>query len=163
VRSLRAGAENGVLRGPPPLEPFGLVLHHDGSWSHEGQPILNRKLRERFDRAVRYLAEESKYVVQIGHFRGEVEVEEAGFFVRSFDPDSGCIGLSDGSEELLEVASLRVSARDGALTCRVKRDLCDAGLLARFHHAAHAELMNAVDENGESLRVAGGAKRLPPL
>ena len=26
--------------GAPPLRPFGLVLHHDGRWSHEGQPIL---------------------------------------------------------------------------------------------------------------------------
>ena len=41
--------------GPPPLRPFGLVLHHDGSWTHEGVPLLNRRLRAAFDRAVRYL------------------------------------------------------------------------------------------------------------
>ena len=27
--------------GPPPLRPFGLVLHHDGRWTHEGIPIQN--------------------------------------------------------------------------------------------------------------------------
>ena len=31
--------------GPPPLRPFGLVLHHDGRFTHEGEPILNRRLR----------------------------------------------------------------------------------------------------------------------
>ena len=45
--------------GPPPLAPFGLVLHHSGSFTHEGHPIANRKLRERLDRAVRFLPVET--------------------------------------------------------------------------------------------------------
>jgi len=149
--------------GPPPLVPFGLVLHHDGSWSHEGGPIGNRKLRQRFDRAVRYLPDERKYVVQIGRFRGEIEVEEAGFFVRLFDPASGEIELSDRTHERLDVGSLHVSRRDGALLCSVKRDLLPDGLSARFHHAAHAELLNAVDDDGASLCVAGARVPLPDL
>ena len=72
--------------GPPPLAPFGLVLRHDGSWMHEGEPFLNRKLRALFDRSVRYVPEEGKFVVQVNQFRGEIEVEEAGFFIRVFDP-----------------------------------------------------------------------------
>ncbi len=155
--------EPGPRRGPPPLVPFGLVLHHDGSWTHEGAPILNRRLRERFDRGVRYLPDEAKYVVQIGHFRGEIEVEEAGFFVRSFDPETGRVGLSDGSEEILDVDSLRVSEQDGALLCQVKRDLVGDGLLARFHHAAHAELLNAVAGDGGSLCIGGVSRPLPAL
>ena len=58
--------------GPPPLEPFGLVLHHDGRFTHEGQPIGNRRLREHFERNVEYLAPEHKYIVRLQHFRGEV-------------------------------------------------------------------------------------------
>lgn len=149
--------------GPPPLRPFGLVLHHDGRWTHEGQPLHNRKLRERFDRAVRYLPGEDKYVVQIGRFRGEIEVEEAAFFVRLFDPETGEILLSDRSSECLDVSSLRVSPRDGALLCRVKRDGVEGGLLARFHHAAHAELLNALGDDGVSLCVGGGVEPLPDL
>jgi hypothetical protein len=72
--------------GPPPLRPFGLVLHHDGRWSHEGVPIRNRRLRAAFDRSVRYLPDASVFVVQLGRFRGQIEVEEAAFFVRAFDP-----------------------------------------------------------------------------
>ena len=117
--------------GPPPLRPFGLVLHHDGSWTHEGVPIRNARLRAAFDRSVRYLPEAAAFVVQLWRFRGVIEVEEAGFFVRSFDPDTGLISLSDRSQELLAPASLRVSARDGAFLCLVKRDLIPSGLLAR--------------------------------
>jgi lipoate-protein ligase B len=147
----------------PPLEPFGLVLHHDGSWSHDGQPITNPKLRARFDRAVRFLPEEGKYVVQISRFRGQIEIEEAGFFVRSFDEKTGVISLSDGSQECLDVASLRISQIDGALLCIVKCDLVPAGLTARFRHSSHADLMNAIDDAGEALRVGGRRLSLPEL
>ena len=151
------------MKGPPPLEPFGLVLHHDGTWTHEGQPVLNRKLRERFDRSVRYLPDAGKYVVQIGRFRGEIELEEAGFFVRLFDPETGEILLSDFTTETLEVGTLGLSARDGALLCRVKCALCEGGLLARFSHRAQAEFMNAVDDTGKGIEVAGEVVALPVL
>ncbi len=147
----------------PPLEPFGLVLHHDGRWSHDGQPVTNSKLRARFDRAVRFLPEEGKYVVQIARFRGQIEIEEAGFFVRSFDEETGVISLSDGSQESLDVASLRISQIDGALLCTVKCDLVPAGLTARFRHSSHADLMNAIDDDGEALRVGDRRLSLPEL
>jgi len=146
-------------RGPPPLRPFGLVLHHDGSWTHEGQPIRHVKLREHFDRSVAFLPEEGdagKYVVTLRHFRGEVEVEEAGFFVRSYDPDTGRLALSDRSAEPLDPATLATSPIDGALLCRVKRELAPGGLLARFGHAAQAELLHAVEERGGDLRLRVG-------
>jgi len=154
-----------VAPGPPPLRPFGLVLHHDGRWSHEGVPLLNRKLRAAFDKAVRFLPDEGKYVVQLGRFRGEIELEEAGFFVRSFDAESGELWLSDGSRERLDPASLRLSPRDGALLCTVKRSLVADGLPARFDHSAHAELLLGIEERegGLQLRVGGRWLPVPPL
>ncbi|MBW2289311.1 MAG: DUF1285 domain-containing protein [Deltaproteobacteria bacterium] len=151
--------------GPPPLVPFGLVLHHDGHWTHEGQPVRNRRLRALFDKSVRYLTDERKYVVQVQHYRGEIEVEEAGFFVREFDPESGEVALSDGEREVLDISSLRPSARDGALLCRVKFELAAGGLPARFSHAAQAEFMNAVEAGGDraAVRIAGRLRPLPPL
>jgi hypothetical protein len=155
-----------VKPGPPPLRPFGLVLHHDGRWSHEGQPIRNRKLREHFDRSVDYLPDERKYVVRLGHFRGEIEIEEAGFFVREVDLESGEVRLSDGSRAPLDVASLHASGIDGALLCRVKHELEPAGLLARFTHAAQAELLGALGEDDDgrpTLTLAGSELPLPEL
>jgi hypothetical protein len=150
---------------PPPLAPFGLVLHHDGRWTHEGQPILHRGIREHFDRSVQYLADERKFVVALRHFRGEIVVEEAAFFVRAIDLASGQLTLSDGTREPLEVASLHPSPRDGALLCRVKRPLAPEGLLARFGHGAQAELLAAVEpsSDGHVLVIAGRRERLPGL
>jgi hypothetical protein len=158
-----SGAVSDGGGGPPPLRPFGLVLLRDGRWSHEGRPILNRKLRERFDRSVVYLPEEDAYVVRIGRFRGLIDVEEAGFFVRSIDPSSGEITLSDGSVEHLDVATLVASPIDGALLCRVKRDLVPEGLPARFFHSAQAELLGAVEEQEgrPGVRIGGRLQPLP--
>jgi len=163
-------SRGGAPSKPPELRPFGLVLHHDGSWTHEGQPIEHRRLREAFDRGVRYLPgegadREGVFVVTLGRFRGQIEVEEAAFFVRSFDPQTGSIALSDGAIEPLDVESLRTSPRDAALLCRVKRDLAAAGLLARFSRGAQAELLAAVEDAGEGpvVRVAGVRHHLPEL
>jgi hypothetical protein len=153
------------MQGAPPLRPFGLVLHRDGSWTHEGIPIRHARLRAAFDRSVRYLADEGRYVVQLGRFRGEIVIEEAGFFVRELQPEQGSIRLSDGTRERLEVASLRTSSHDGAFLCTVKRELCPQGLPARFTPASQAELLGAVEEDagGALLRLAGRLHRLPPL
>lgn len=153
------------MPGPLPLRPFGLVLHHDGRWSHDGQPIRNRRLREHFDRSVRFLPDEAKYVVTLSHFRGEIEVEEAGFFVRAVDAEGGTVSLSDGTEEPLDAGSLRLSPRDGALLCTVKLALAPSGLAARFTHSAQAELLQLALEtpDGPALRLAGTLRPLPDL
>jgi hypothetical protein len=141
------------------------VLHHDGSWTHEGHPIKHAKLRAHFDRSVVYLPEERKYVVTLRHFRGEILVEEAGFFVRAFEPESARITLSDHSEEVLDPATLSVSPRDGALLCRVKRSLVQEGLPTRFTNTAQADLLHAVDAapSGMRLRVGEEWRALPEL
>jgi hypothetical protein len=152
--------------GPPPLRSIGLILHRDGSLRHEGESIRNARLRGALERGVRYLPAEGKYVVTIGHFRGQLDVEECGFFVRSVDLSSGRIALSDGTEERLDPASLRVSALDAnALLCTVKRDLLPHGLPARFLHSAQAELLLGVEDTGAgvALRIAGVLRGLPDL
>lgn len=150
--------------GAPPLRPFGLVLHRDGHFTHEGLPIRNARLRALFERSVRYLPAEAAYVVQVARFRGLLAVEEAGFFVRAVDLARGTVALSDRSEELLDPASLRPSHLDpDALLCTVKRTLVPAGLPARFERGAQAELLLAVEETdaGPALRLAGAVHPLP--
>lgn len=151
-------------RAAPPLRAFGLVLHHDGRWSHQGRPIAHRRLREHFDRSVRYLPEERCSVVTLRQFRALVEVEEASFFVRELDLGSGEIRLSDGSREILDPSSLQPSPIDGALLCRVKRTLLPEGVVARFDPGVQAELLLAVEEEMGSfvLPIAGRRAALPP-
>jgi len=151
---------------PPPLRPFGLVLHHDGRWSHEGQPILNRKLREHFDRSVEYVPDEDKYIVRLKHFRAQIVVEEAAFFVREVDAPAGGVLLSDGTRSALDLTELRTSPIDDAMLGRVKTELASEGLLARFTHAAQAELLDAVvvdDDERPGVEWAGRFGLLPEL
>jgi len=139
------------------------VLHRDGRWTHEGQPVSNRRLRAAFDRAVRYLPADDKFVVQLGHFRGQIGIEEAAFFVRSVDLATGAIALSDGSVEVLDPGGLEPSPHDGAWLCRVKHDLAADGLLARFTQAAWAQLLEGLEETAEgpALRLGGRLHRAP--
>ena len=150
--------------GPPPLRPFGLVLHRDGRFRHEGAPILHPRLRALFERSVRYLPDEDEYVVQVGRFRGQIEIEEAGFFVRAIDPASGTIALSDGTEERLDPATLRPSALDAdAILCTVKCAETPRGVPARFERGSQAELLLAVEATptGYAVRLAGALLALP--
>ena len=152
--------------GPPPLRSLGLVLHRDGRFTHEGHPIANRRLLAAFERGVRFLPAEGKYVVQVGHFRGQLDVEEAGFFVRSIDLASGEIALSDGSRDRIDPTSLRASALDAdALLCTVQRSQVAHGLPARFTQGAQADLLLGVEasEHGLALRIAGERVALPEL
>jgi hypothetical protein len=147
--------------GPPPLRSLGLVLHRDGRFLHEGAPVTNARLRAAFDRGVRWLPAEGKYVVTLGHFRGQLDVEEVGFFVRSIDLASGAIALSDRTSEPLDVASLRASALDtDVLLCTVKRVLAPWGLPARFERGAQAELLAAVEEQDGRLSLVLGGRRV---
>jgi hypothetical protein len=120
-------------------------------------------MREHFDRSVRYLPDEGKFVVVLRHFRGQIEVEEAGFFVRACATASGEIELSDETTERLDCASLRNSPLDGAWLCTVKRDLVPEGLPARFQPAAQAQLLEAVAERDgrPGVMLAGGFHALP--
>jgi hypothetical protein len=162
VSDSTASAVPGVgSTGPPPLRPFGLMLHHDGRFTHEGERILNRKLREHFGRSVEYLPEEGKYIVRLGYFRGEVEIEEAGFFVRSVELETGDITLSDRSREPLDVSSLTESSIDGALLCRVKGELVPGGLVARFMHGPQAELLQSVEPDGDGFVLLIAGQRRP--
>lgn len=151
--------------GPPPLRSLGLVLHRDGRFLHEGGAVTNRRLLAAFERGVRWLPAEGKYVVTLGHFRGQVDVEETGFFVHSVDLDAGTLVLSDGTQDRLDPASLRASALDpDVVLCTVKRDLTPFGVAARFQRSAQAELLGAVEEQGGALllRVAGATHVVPP-
>lgn len=160
---LATDIRNSAVR--PPLRPFGLRLHHDGCWSHEGQPILNRRLREKFDSSVSYLPKEQKYVVRLGRFMGEIEVEQSGFFVRDVNLSTAQVMLAGGAWDVLRPGTFETSPIDGALLCRVKYEVEPAGLLARFSHAAQAELFGAVEERGEGfvLELAGRQVPLPRL
>ena len=88
-----------------------------------------------------------------------------GFTFCAFDPDTGSLSLSDGSHEALATETLETSHHDGALLCRVKAELRDGGLMARFGHSAQAALLDVAEETdqGPALRIGGILHLLPPF
>jgi hypothetical protein len=141
------------MSAPPPLRHTGLLLHADGHFTHEGQPIRHPRLRALLERSVRHLSPEDVFVVQVGRFRGQIDVEDAPFFVRAYDPGSGAIELSDTSVEPLRVDTLEEDA-GGILYCEVKD-----GFTARFTHAAQAHLLAAIElRDGNAFLSIGGTR-----
>jgi hypothetical protein len=119
--------------------------------------VRNVRLQRAFRRGVRYLEAEGVWVVQIGRFRGAIEVEDTALFVDLYEMESGTLLLNDGSREPLLPETLEAD-RDAVLYCTVR------GFRARFTHAAQAELLAHVEEGrgeGPCLRIAGRSVALP--
>lgn len=119
--------------------------------------MRNVRLQRAFRRGVRFLADEGVWVVQIGRFRGAIEVEDTGLFVDMYESESGTLLLNDGAREPLRVETLEAAA-DAVLYCNVR------GLRARFTHAAQAELLAHVEESGGGapcLRIGARCVALP--
>ncbi len=106
-----------------------------------------------FRAGVSWAEAERTFVVQVGPFRGWLDVEDTAFFVDGYDAATGEILLSDRTREPLDTESLAADP-DDALRCRVKTRFA-----ARFTHAAQAELLAAVELDGDSVLVRAGAER----
>ncbi|MFI5314469.1 MAG: hypothetical protein ACHQ6T_02110 [Myxococcota bacterium] len=102
---------------------------------------------------VRYAEAERTFVVQLGPFRGWLDVEDTAFFVDAYDAETGELELSDRTREPLDAATLSADD-DDALRCTVK-----GRFAARFTRAAQAELLAAVELEGDAVRVRAGAER----
>ena len=141
-----------TLRDSTARSTFG--THHRAVFTPRGRTLYTPST------TVEYLPDEDKYIVRLKHFRGQVEVEEAGFFVRSIDLETGEITLSNGSRERLDVSTLSSSPIDGALLCRIMQDSVSGGLLARFTHAVQAEFLQGVEVEGDRCVVSIGGERV---
>ena len=125
---------------------------------HEGQRVTHPGLYRAFLRGVRFAAEEGVFVVQLGHFRGQIEVEDTPWWVILYDAERGEIELTDRTREPLAVETLECDP-DGALRCTVK-----SRFSARFTRAGQAELLHAVEESADGWVLRAGTSRLllPP-
>ncbi len=125
---------------------------------HEGAPVTHPGLYRAFLRGVRFLDDPGVFVVQIGHFRGQIEVEDIPWWVVGYDPERGEIELTDRSREPLQAETL-VADPDGVLRCTVKQRFA-----ARFTRAGQATLAAALEEtpDGWALRAGAAHLAIPP-
>ena len=129
------------------------------SFWHEGVQLTHPRLYRAFLRGVEYAPAEGVFVVRLGQFRGQIEVEDTAWWVTAYDPERGSIQLTDRSEETLRPETLSIDP-DDALRCVVKRRFS-----ARFTHAAQAQLLDCMDVRGDAVvvRVRDGWQRAPGL
>lgn len=138
----------------------GIRRDAEGRWFHDGAPVENEAVARAFDAWIDRNDEDGRYVLENSVNWAYIELEGAPFFVRSADPgpDGVTLLLSDGTEEQLDLETVRQDAA-GNLYCTVK-----AGrLAARFTRKATLQLepLVAEDEAGVLLRVGGKAVHPP--
>ena len=103
---------------------------------------------------MRWADAERTFVVELGRFRGWLDVEDTAFFVTAYDGGTGEIELSDRTRERLAVATLCADA-DDVLRCTVK-----ARFAARFTRGAQAHLLDAIERDCDGFVVRAGCARL---
>ncbi len=139
------------------------MLRRDGRFWHEGIEVTHPGLHRAFLRGVRWSADEDTFIVQLGRYRGWLDVEDTAFWVTAYDQPSGEIELSDQSRERLCVETLTVDP-DEALRCTIK-----GRFPARFTRAAQAHLLDSLDLRAEAepgavyVRVGRERVRAPGL
>jgi hypothetical protein len=116
--------------------------------------ITHPRLHEAFLAGVRWAEAEAIFVVQLGRFRGWLDVEDTAFFVTAYDAGTGELELSDRTRERLAAETLAIDA-DDVLRCTVK-----GRFAARFTRAAQAHLLDAVEPDAAGLVVRAGGERL---
>ena len=142
-------------RPPPPGQSreSTIVLDAAGRFWHEGEPVEHRGMREAFAAWVMRHPDDGRYVLCNGYDWSYFRVEDVAFFVRGLRSEGGALvlSLSDGTEEELAPATLRVGAA-GALYCSIKQGTFEA----KFTPTAQTGLLPHVVESasGEpALRV----------
>jgi len=130
------------------------VLRRDGSFWHEGVRVTHARLHQAFLAGVRWAENERTFVVQLGRYRGWLEVEDTAFFVTAYDATTGEVELSDRTRERLDAATLVVDA-DEVMRCTVK-----GRFAARFTRGAQAHLLDALEFEGERIVLRSGETRL---
>lgn len=138
------------------LRQSGIRLDDQGRFLHEGQEVTHAGLRAAL---WRWLDQEpdGRFVLRLDARRFVyLDVDDAPQVVRSlrWQGEAAIALLGDGSEEALEVATLRVVPGRGAY-CRVKAGRFTARLLP----AAWSALAERIaDEGGEAVLRAGGQR-----
>lgn len=135
-----------------------IALDEEGRWTHQGEPFENEHLRALFHRSIERTGG-GTWVLHIGPFIYPIEVADTPYHVRRLRllgegvDERAELGLSDGTEEVLDPLTLRYRADPPALYCGVK----GGAHQARFNRAAYDELLQRLEEHhGQyGVRIAG--------
>jgi hypothetical protein len=113
------------------LRRSGITIDRGGEFIHEGEPVVHQGLRQALFRWLdRAPAPDGRYILRLdGQRFAYLEVVDTPIVARSArrDAEGVHLGLSDGTEELLDPATLTVDEA-GILRCWVRGGVCEARL-----------------------------------
>jgi hypothetical protein len=141
------------------IPPCNIRIDKEGTWYYQGLPIVNRNIYLYLNQCLSRDAS-WKYILSMGEERCYLEVEDTPFVIQEVylkreaegAPAALWVKLNDGTEEPLDVESLRVAA-DNVVYVMIKHAFCEA----RFTRAAWYQLAGQVqqDRQGYYLSVDG--------
>ncbi len=117
-------------------------LSTEGVWTHEGVEITHQRTVKLFFKNI-YQEKDGLFYLSGERLPVPVEVEDVGFFVTDISSNKNGfkITLSDGSTEILDIASLDVG-KHNKLYCKIK----EGKAWARFYRKVYYELMKSLDK-----------------
>ncbi|MFW5861360.1 MAG: hypothetical protein ACOCWZ_03840 [Spirochaetota bacterium] len=124
-------------------------LDREGNWFHEGEPFINQRIIDFFNRSIDVTAE-GQYVIHYGDFVYPIEVEDTPLFVTGVRIEGFSffekifITLSSGEEEELDETTLHYKQPEG-LYCRVR----NGRMPAKFKRSPSFQLLERLQETDD--------------
>ncbi|HSC86511.1 MAG TPA: hypothetical protein VLC09_04545 [Polyangiaceae bacterium] len=146
---MKPGEHPEFFRFPAPegrSRESSIVLDGSGRFWHEGELVEHAGMARAFASWIRRHPDDGRFILSNDYDWTYFTVEDVPYFVRHLrvDEAGAKLQLSDGSDEPLDVASLR-EGRGGALYCRVKQGAFEA----RFTPEAQTLLAPLLEEDSD--------------
>jgi uncharacterized protein len=139
-------------------------LDAEGHFFHENNPVEHPKLAHAMHTWISRHPDDGRYILTNGYDWTYFIVDDVPYFVTAIREENGDarLLLSDGSEEILDPASLRPGER-GDVYLTVKRDAKGGPFDAKLTRHAQTQLEPFLEPDGEGVAVVtrAGKKHLP--
>ena len=132
----------------------------EGNWLHAGEPFLNQRIIDFFNRSIDVTAD-GVFVVRYGQFVHPIVVEDAPVFITGVrfegfgDFERVFITPTTGAEEELDIDTLGFR-RSGGLYCRVK----NGRLQARFKRSPSFQILERLEESDDTFYIRLCGRRI---
>jgi uncharacterized protein len=139
-------------------------LDREGRFFHNDEPVEHPKLADALHTWIARHPDDGRYILTNGYDWTYFTVEDVPYFVRAVHERDGeaVLVLSDGTEELLDPATVRANER-GELYLAVKRDAAGGPFDAKLTRFAQTQLGPFLEPEGDAVALVTrqGRVRLP--
>ena len=133
--------------------PTDFRIARDGTWYHDGAPILRAALAKLFSDRALILDEDGRYYLKTPFEKYPVEVEDVPYVVLGYEVENGAVDFKTNMDEIVELGPEHpLQLRDGVPYIEVRN-----GLYARIARAVYYHL---IEEFGDTVPSRGERYKL---